>query len=154
MLLCFYTVPLSLAGLNACGRLFEPISAGQIFGETFFDLDPCNTLKSHKTAKALAIMHLTEHRYPDTATCANSEKSEGAGAPVLELTDSMILAGAEIIHALARDVQDSWLSAEEVAEKVFEAIIEASCSTPITSPQRALPSRLQRLSFPAESVRC
>src|SRR5271156_5125935 len=53
MLPCFYTVPLSLAGLNACGRLFEPISAGQIFGETsFFDLDPCNTLKSHKTAKA------------------------------------------------------------------------------------------------------
>ena len=70
-----------------------------------------------------------------------------AGTPVLELTDSIILAGADIISALARDVQDSWLSAEEVAEKVFEAIIEASCSTPITSPQRALPSRLQRLSF-------
>ena len=30
----------------------------------------------------MVIMHLTEHQYPDTAICANSESSEAAGAPV------------------------------------------------------------------------
>ena len=97
MLLCFYAVPLSLAGLNACGRLFEPISAGQIFGETsFFDLDPCNTLKSHKTAKAffgkawrwnyrnlecLALAGKTLEAFVHTPGKAGSGKRAASSAP-------------------------------------------------------------------------
>jgi hypothetical protein len=68
-------------------------------------------------------MHLTERRYSDTASCANSESSEEAGAPEIEVTPAMIEAGAQ-------ELADSYMFDIETLESrvvsIFKTMVLAS----------------------------